>query len=379
MRNYRLLGAVLVISLLAACGCGSSGSAGSSGIQTAASSTTVSSTAASSAAEEEQKTFDEGVDTKVSVTYGKYTGKNANVFLSQGDKVAVISPSALPSREQVDMTVEGLKKWGYEPVLGEHVCQETRTADEIKKDLEWALNTPDIKAIFCVRGGYGSTETMDEVPIDLIKKSNKLIIGYSDITVYHSAWTSAGLLSIQACMSGTFDGLDAKCVEAEEKILKGEIPTYTCEVKDMGIDGKGEGVLIGGNLSTYTGLLGTAYEASKTDRPFVLFLEDVGEDVQHIHRYLTVLKHLGVLDKANGIIFGEWTEVPTDMDDYDGTNRGGEFKSVADMITRQFLSDLECPVAFGFPAGHGDVNYPLLMGEEVTLEVTEKTYKISWE
>lgn len=336
-----------------------------------------SSSSASAAAE--STTFDEGVDTKVAVSYNAYKGTNGKLFLSPGDKVAVITPSAIPSRQQVDITVAGLKKWGYVPVEGENICKEPRTLEDIRKDLEWALNDPETKGIFCVRGGYGASEVMDTVSKDLISKSNKIIIGYSDITVYHSAWTSAGLPSIHACMSGTFDGLDHASAEAEEKIIKGEIPSYSCENKFKGLDGKAEGILIGGNLSTYTSVLGTAYEASKTDKPYILFLEDIGEDMQHIHRYIAVLKHLGVLDKASGIIFGEWTEVPKDMDDYDGLNRGGQFSSVADMITREYLSDLKCPVAFGFPAGHGDANFPLLMGEKAILEVAGSTYKISWE
>ncbi len=61
-----------------------------------------------------------------------------------------------------------------------------------------------------------------------------------------------------------------------------------------------------------------------------------------------------------------------------GDDRGGKFESVADMISKQFLSDADIPVAFGFPAGHGDVNYPLLMGTEVTLTVTEDSFTLSW-
>lgn len=372
-KKYLFVTTLIISMTIVASGCGNPGNA------TASSAKASVAPSSEAVANEEKPIFDEGVDTKVTVTYEKYKGKDQKMFLSAGDKVAVISPSAIPSKEQVEATVSGLKKWGYVPVEGKHVYQDVRTLDEIREDLEWALSDKETKAIFCVRGGYGSTEIMDTLSKDLIAKSGKMIIGYSDISVYHSAWTSAGVPSIHACMSGTFDGLDPKCAEAEEKILKGEVPVYTCEVKAKGQDGKGEGILIGGNLSTYTGVLGTAYEASKTDKPYILFLEDIGEDVQHIHRYLAVLKHLGVLDKASGIIFGEWTEVPLDMDDYDGTNRGGEFKSVADMITRQYLGDLKCPVAFGFPAGHGDVNYPLLMGEEAVLEVTEKTYKLSWD
>lgn len=319
----------------------------------------------------------EGEDTKCGVTYSQYSGKNKELFLKEGDKIAVISPSALPKREQVDAVIEGLKKWGYEPVEGKHVCAETRTLDDIIEDLEWALEDPQIKAIFCVRGGYGATEAADRLSLDLIKNANKLIIGYSDITVYHSAWTAVGVPSIHACMSGTFGEFPESCLEAEEKILKGEIPSYTCESSSYCQQGEATGVLIGGNLSTFTAVIGSAYDCTKNGEPYILFLEDVGEDIQHLHRYLTILKHTGVLDNAAGIVFGEWTELPEDLGDYFGSNRGGTYKSIADMISRQFLPDINVPVAFGFPAGHGDINYPLLMGEKAQLKVDADTFTLS--
>ena len=326
---------------------------------------------------QEEEFITEGEDTKTTVEYREYTGKYKDMFLAQGDKIAVISPSALPSRQQVDSTIEGLKSWGYEPVEGKHVCAETRTLDDILDDLTWALEDPEIKAIFCVRGGYGASEIADVLPEDIIKTSNKLIIGYSDITVYHSAWTNADVASIHACMSGTFNGLPDSCVEAEEKILKGEVPTYTCDSSTYCKEGEAEGILIGGNLSTFTAVIDSAYDCTKSGQPYILFLEDVGEDVQHIHRYLTILKHAGVLDGASGIVFGEWTELPSDLGDYSGKNRGGEYKSIADMISRQFLPELDIPVAFGFPAGHGDINYPLLMGETAKLKVGADSFTLS--
>ena len=110
----------------------------------------------------------------------------------------------------------------------------------------------------------------------------------------------------------------------------------------------------------------------------MLFIEEVGENIQHVHRYLTVLKHLGILDNAKGIIFGEWTELPADGSGNFGKARGGKFESVADMIRREFLGDIQVPVAFGFPAGHGDVNYPLLMGKKVELSVSGSSYTLDW-
>ena len=329
--------------------------------------------------ETQADTFSEGVDTPCEVSYETQTATLDAPFLAEGDAIAVIAPSALPSDEQVDATIEGLKSWGYVPVEGKHVRQKGRTLQDCIDDLTWALEDPSTKAIFCVRGGYGSSEVLDEMPLDLIASSNKLVIGYSDITVLHSAWTSAGLSSIHASMSAAFDDFPQECADAEQGILQGKIPTYTCKGSDYDKEGHAEGILIGGNLSTFTSVLGTAYDCTKTDKPYILFLEDIGEDVQHVHRYLAILKHLGVLDHASGVVFGEWVDVPTDMDDYDGSSRGGMFTSMADMIARQYLDDLDVPVAFGFPAGHGDNNYPLLMGVTARLDVSAGSFTLGWE
>lgn len=326
-----------------------------------------------------KETMSEGTDTPCEVRSTQYAGSFGSMFLSEGDTVAVISPSSLPSREQVDAVVNGLKEWGYVPVEGKHVCEETRTLEDCKEDLLWALEDPSVKAVFCVRGGYASSEVMDDMALDSISSAGKLIIGYSDITVYHSAWTMAGIPSVHASMSAAFMDLPEPCRDAEQKMLRGELPAYTCPSTALCRTGETEGILIGGNLSTFTSVIGTEYDSTKTDRPYILFLEDESENLQHIHRYLTILKHHGVLDRAAGIVFGEWADIPTDLADYDGNSRGGTFTSVSDMISRQFLDGLDIPVAFGFPAGHADTNYPLLMGEKAHLKVSEDSFTLDWE
>ncbi len=378
-RVISFLMAIVLMTTVVSCGKKDSGTVSdgtASGNNTAAQDNTKTQ-GATGAQGNEQVLINEGEDTETKVEYRDYEGENSSMFLEKGEKIAVISPSALPSREQTDSTIQGLKDWGYEPVEGKHVCDETRSLDDVMEDLTWALEDPEIKAIFCVRGGYGASEVADALPKEKIKDAQKLIIGYSDITVYHSAWTTAGIPSIHSCMSGTFNGLPDSCFEATEKILEGEMPSYTCEKDELGIEGTAKGVLIGGNLATLTAVLDSAYDCTRTGKPYILFLEDVGENVQHIHRYLTVLKHNGVLDNAAGIVFGEWAELPTDLGDYSGSSRGGKFESVADMITRQFLTDINVPVAFGFPAGHGDINYPLLMGEMAELNVNADNFTLT--
>lgn len=325
---------------------------------------------------EAEQFLTEGVDTRCEVRYRPYRGARRGMFLAEGDKIAVIAPSALPAREQTDAVVNGLRKWGYVPVEGKHVRAATRTLDDVVEDLAWALQDPGTKAVFCVRGGYGASEVADRLPLASIKAANKLVIGYSDITVYHSAWTVAGVPSIHACMSGAFGDFPEKCREAEQKILRGEIPVYTCDHDGRCQQGNAKGILVGGNLSTFTTVIGAAYDCTKMGKPYILFFEDVGEDVRHLHRYLTILKHVGVLDQAAGIVFGEWTELPKSENDYLGTSRGGAYQSVADMISRQFLPGISAPVAFGLPVGHGDVNYPLLMGEMAELRVGPKSFTL---
>ena len=330
-------------------------------------------------AQETAKTTSEGVDTPIQVSYAQYAGDHSGLFLTEGDSIAVIAPSSIPSEKQVEATIEGLKKWGYVPVEGKHVRDKARTLQDCLDDLTWALEDPSIKAIFCVRGGYGVSEVMDALTPGLVAASNKLIIGYSDITACHSAWTAAGLPSVYGCMSATFIDLPKECAEAEQRMLRGEMPMYMCEANDLCIDGEAEGVLIGGNLSTFTSVLGTAYDCTKIDEPYILFVEDVEEDIQHVHRYLTILDHLGVLDRAAGIVIGEWTDLPPfDAGDFSGDSRGGAFKSVNEMIVREFADDLKVPVAFGFPTGHGEKNYPLLLGERVHLSVSDGSFTLDW-
>ena len=300
------------------------------------------------------------------------------LFLKKGDHIAVIAPSALPGKEQLDATIDGLKKWGYVPVEGKYVSVKKRTLENCLEDLKWALEDPDTKAIFCVRGGYGSSQVMDIMPEGLIQKSNKLIIGFSDITVYHSAWGVSGLPSIHSSMSATFMDLPKECADVEKKMMKGKVPAYTCEGSKFDKPGKAQGMLIGGNLSTYTSVINTAYDCSKLGKPYILFFEEVESNYENVHRYLTNLKHAGVLERAAGIVVGEMAYMKTECETNSGNSRGGKYKSYYDMISREFMDDLKVPVAFGFPAGHAERNYPLLMNEHVTLDIGEDEFSLEW-
>lgn len=98
--------------------------------------------------------------------------------------------------------------------------------------------------------------------------------------------------------------------DVEKRIPEGDIPACVCIKGSRYKAGGAEGILTGGTLLTFTSVLNTAYDATARQIPYVIFLEEAGEDLRHIHRYLTILKHFGLLERASGIIFGEWAGMP---------------------------------------------------------------------
>lgn len=325
------------------------------------------------------ESFNEGEVTPCQVEgYSERSGSFASYFPQPGDRIAVLAPSTLSSWGAVNAVIKGLQSWGYVPVPGQYVLVPERSLRNCIDDMVWALTDPSIRGVFCVRGGYGASEVMDAIPLQMVREANKPIIGYSDISVFHAAWSVAGLPSIHGAMNRNFTDLAADCVAVMQNMMTGQRPRYHCAGFEENLPGSAEGILVGGNLSTVTAVLNTEYDCTALEEPYILFFEDVDTDFEQVHRLLTVLKHQGVLDKAKGIVFGEWINAPAESETADGSSRGGAYRSMANMIRRSFFPEADIPIAFGFPAGHGNINYPLLMGEKVRLQVGGEGVSLEW-
>ena len=286
-------------------------------------------------------------------------------FLKQGDKIALISPSYHTPMENVDTAAMILRDWGFEPVVGPNVGKEylgkyAGTPRERLSDLEWALKDPDIKAILCNRGGYGTIQLTNMLPLKDISAHPKWIIGFSDITTLSGMASRAGVVSIH----GTMCSLMARSHGAGltntllRDILLGTVPVYEAPAHPLSLPGHAEGTLVGGNLCTFTPVLGTEADATLGEN-IILFIEEVEEDMSHIDRLINTLLLNGVFDHCRGVILGEFTDCGANLD----------FGSVEEMIC-SYLKDYGIPVLCGFPAGHDDVNLPLLMGAPATLDVS---------
>lgn len=286
-------------------------------------------------------------------------------FLQPGDKIALISPSYYTPMENVDTAAMVLKEWGFEPVVGPnagnvYLGHYAGTPHERLADLQWALEDPSIKAILCNRGGYGTIRLVNMLPESIVRDNPKWLIGFSDITTLLGVNTRCGVMSIHGTMCSLLaksKGVNMSSTLLRD-ILTGTIPEYELPANPLNIPGRATGTLVGGNLCTFSPILGTDADATQGD-DIILFIEEVEENMSHIDRLINTLLLNGVFDRCKGVILGEFTDCEANLD----------FASVEEMIC-SYLDDYGIPVLCGFPAGHDAVNLPLLMGAPVTLDVT---------
>ena len=291
-------------------------------------------------------------------------------YLKAGDKVALISPSYFTPMENVTKTADVLRAWGLEPVIGPNVGKVVDgkyagTVAERVSDLRWALSNPDIKAIICNRGGYGTIQLIDQLTLAEIKAAKKWIVGFSDISTLHGLWVRAGVMSIHGTMSSFLakGGTDETSTLMRDLLL-GKVPRYEVSSHAQNIQGHASGVLVGGNICTFAPNLGSQADATK-GKDIILFVEEVEESMHNIDRQMRILQMNGVLNRCKGIILGEFTDCGTEFKD-----ANGETISVEAML-HTLLAQYNIPVLCGFPAGHGDVNLPLVMGAPVILDVRQ--------
>ena len=294
-------------------------------------------------------------------------------YLGPGDRIALISPSYHTPMADVEGAAAVLRSWGFEPVVGAHADCRWRgsyagTPEERLADLRAALEDPSIKAIVCNRGGYGTIRFAEMLPLEELTAHPKWLVGFSDITTLCGMETRAGVMSIHGTM-GKFlaksHGQDASSTLLRD-LLTGTVPEYALPAHPLNRPGTATAPLVGGNLSTFVPVLGTRADAT-AGREILLFIEEVEEDFSHIDRLFNTLRLRGVLERCRGIILGEFTDCKANL----------AYGSAEELIC-SYLEGYDIPVCCGFPAGHGKVNLPLLIGARSTLAVTEAGARLTF-
>ena len=290
----------------------------------------------------------------------------APAFLKKGDKVALLSPSYTVPDSTIQKTADVLKDWGFTPVIGKNVGKldagkYAGTAEERAEDFVNAIKDTSIKAILCNRGGYGTIQLVDLIDPKIVEDNPKWVIGYSDVTTLHAMQTKAGVMSIHGTMSSSIAKTEGKDDNSTllRDLLKGEVPTYKVPKHEFNQTGKGEGILVGGNMSTFVPLIGASDIDVFQDDGIILFMEEIGENLRNIDRMFHSIELHGVMENVRGVILGEFVSSGTDLD----------YESTEAMLSK-YLKKYDIPVICGFPAGHDDVNLPIVMGAKVKMDVT---------
>ncbi len=288
--------------------------------------------------------------------------------LKKAANIAIIAPSGALATEYLARGTYQLRAAGYKVTIMPHVSGPAESvfsaSDEARAaDLTEALLRNDIDVIWCARGGYGAVRTLQNIDIELLKNTDKLIVGFSDITAIHAASAKVGKVGVLGPMLKhiALHGVAAPDVDATFRLLAGEEVVVREKPLVGSRQGAAVGRLLGGNLSIIYSLRGTPIEPDMNGA--ILFIEDLCEYRYHLDRMMQNLKFSGILKNLSGLIVGQLTGMK------DGATKFGQDEY---QIIAAAVSEYNYPVWLGFPSGHDpEVNYPLLIGSQVALTVAD--------
>ncbi len=277
--------------------------------------------------------------------------------MSVGSKVALVAPARKISYEEISFAIDYIKERGFVPIYDERLFQTHNqfagNDEERASILQYYLDSDDVDAIICVRGGYGTVRIIDRLNFNIFMQNPKWIVGYSDVTVLHCKLQSLGVESIHATMPLNFPTNTRKSLDTLFDALMGKEISYDFPESPHNIKGEAEGIVVGGNLSVLYSLLGSDIFPDTKDK--ILFIEDLDEYLYHIDRMMMALERAGVLDNIKGLVVGGMTGMH---------DNAVSFGMSAEEIILEKVADKNIPVIFNFPAGHFEDNQALILGRK---------------
>ncbi len=295
-------------------------------------------------------------------------------FLKKGALVGLVSPAGKIAESEIIKAENFLDSYGFRHIRAPHVSdswhQFSSTDKKRASDFMEMLQNHEVEAIWCSRGGYGSIRLLDSIDFSLMKSQPKWLIGYSDITIFHSVLQNVyGVTSVHGPMARSLkEGSYGETgMDNLWNLLQGDLPVYKLPAHPLNRNGNAKGTLIGGNLTLLFSLIGSPYDFDPNGK--VLFIEDVGEYFYHLDRMMYSLKVSGKLEGLSGLIVGQLS----DMHDNETPFGLTAYQIIADVV-----KNYDFPVLFDFPAGHSRQNEPLVFGAKVRLSVSEKESGLSF-
>lgn len=289
--------------------------------------------------------------------------------LLPGDAIGLFAPAAPVEAGRIESAQNLLGQLGYRILLATHALQnEGMVSSSIENrvsDIEELLLSPEVRALWSIRGGYGSIQLLERLPYGLFRKHPRIVVGFSDVTALQMAlFARIGLPSVSGLTLTRQVNPDNRFLHWGLGMLKGEVISLDRELfigEDVQIVSRGdaEGYLIGGTLSLIAALCGTPFFPEA--KPIILYLEDVDEPLYRIDRLLWQLKHSGVFQAVQGIILGEFLFRGNSLD---------VFPLLKPVLPRRI------PAVRNFPYGHQVSSIPLPFG--VWAQLTSEPFSLKW-
>lgn len=301
-------------------------------------------------------------------------------YLKQGDIVDIIATAPGIDTSNLEQDLKTIRKFveslGLKPRIDSLAIRNgaesfSSAAQEVRqKDLIKALLAEDSKAIWFLRGGYGTSKLLPALASFPKPNKPKLLIGYSDLNCLH-LWVGKFWHWPSLHARVLYDFLKRQDY-ADLAVLKNVIFGLTEQVKYLNLSPLNEAskqlqeikaVITGGTMQVIQSGVGLPWQFDPTDK--ILFLEEIFDRGVRLDRTLHHFSELGLFNKAKAILFG---------DIICGLENSGE--QHCDLAIHNFAKNLNIPVLSIANIGHDFLNYPLPLNANALLSLNGNSPKL---
>lgn len=294
--------------------------------------------------------------------------KSTVPHLQKGDTVGLVALSSKVKPEKLGDAIAFLDDLGLNYIIGDTIQAKhdylAGSDEERLNDFHEMVRNPEVKAIFCVKGGYGSARIAEKIDYGLLEENPKIFWGFSDLTYLHCAINEfANLVTFHGPLLMSVDRIDDLSKKMFLQLFSPMELQYTEDISPLITiaPGVARGEIIGGNLRRLVNTLGTKFEVRTEGR--ILLIEELGETISTIDSMLQQLKQARKLEQLAGVVIGSFTQTEAD-------------EAALFTLMRDYFADLGVPVVAGFKIGHDSTNIAIPLGVDAILDAQEKILKI---
>ena len=293
--------------------------------------------------------------------------------MQKGDTVGIVTLGSPLAASRIDAGIATLKRMGYKVLVGEHVYSASgflaATPQEMASDLMQMFLNQDVKWILPSRGGVGVASILPFLNFSVISQNPKIVSGYSDITILLNAlYEYADLITFQSLLLLDFNS-NTPSYNFNQFFQATSTLTAPWEIKNPpgmtligNVQGNVTGPVVGGNLTSFIGTLGTSFEINTAGK--IIVLEETHEPINTVYRYLNHLFLAKKFDECIGIIMGECTNCEIAYG-----------KSYTDLIN-DFLVPLGKPLMSNLATAHGTYKATIPIGATLNMDTVNRTLTV---